>query len=156
MWCDGRRYHNDTDSYMTFLRCSNWQQTKGSYSGRPQYWCFMTTAERSYCLSGFICQCRTACRELAVSTLREVQGSNIELENAYSEIFRYYLGLFKHGKFFKIRNPTLLLNIYIFIHIGVWVCRRVSGYGCRGVTIDRVWNGYWIYWPLIYTIRNYK
>jgi hypothetical protein len=58
------------------------------------------TAERSCCLSGFIYQCRTASRELAVSTVREVQGSNIEMENGYFEIVRYFLGLFNHGNFF--------------------------------------------------------
>jgi hypothetical protein len=26
----------------------------------------------------------------------------------------------------------------------------------RGVTIDGVWIGEWIYWPLIHTTRNYK
>jgi hypothetical protein len=42
VWCDERRWHNDTHNEITLYPSSEWQATRGSYSCWTQYWCLMT------------------------------------------------------------------------------------------------------------------
>jgi hypothetical protein len=51
------------------------------------------------------------------------------------------------------------LSVYIFYlwHSQYYLKRSLMSILSRiGVTVDGVWIGEWIYWPLIHTTRNYK